>query len=891
MKKYLVLGFLLLALVAVPVFAQSTITIEQIIQALTANPALLQQLRNLLFNGNNPSTPACTSYTFERNLGVGSRGTDVSRLQEFLDKEGVMAVDANTGEIIDNTGTFGELTAQAVVRFQAKYNIAQTGYVGPLTRAKLNSLYGTNCPPVVGQAPVITGVSGPSTLNVNETGTWGVRAYDPSGGSLTYSVVWGDEVRILISQTPGDGMISLPLQTATFSHSYSNPGSYILKFYVMNSSGKWAQTSLSVRVGEVSQNGVSVSIQPNSTLALQYDSANHEASLVANFSVAITAGTSDINFFKNGGLSVRARSGQNSHSGQSALTPGTSNAGDTADKFLVSAGMTRSFSVVTTFPVLQMFAGSYVAEINGLYISITGQYINLLGQNNNQTNSVVIVGEKSPYVTWVDWTKDGSFIIKGERLSQVLQAVIENKKGGRLVIDRADFSDLQNTSIGILVSKLNRPAGSYYVYLVSQTGDSNRLGFQISGTTQPSITVLSPNGGESYKVGDTISVRWSSALAGNATISLYSDLGAKGCEVGTDLMSSGQYSLKLDRGSYNDCGKMVPGRYKIHISPVGPGPWPEDSSDSYFTITSATQARGVCGSAQGVSSQTQPATNLCSVGNVYNQRIGPNSVNWLWDCAVNNPNDSNDVIGCWAPKTTATTYTIFTNPGYGGLISLSPAKSAYAGDESVKVTAIPNSGYKLASWTGYAANVQPSVTELNLVVTQNMTIGATFTPVASPPVTVPLVVTNTWQQFDACAGGERTSWYTDKGTGKTVNQCVSKSSFRSGATVVANAWLQYGNCGSGTKTSWYTEPGANQTLYQCVANGILANGGEYIANVYVRYDDCLAGDTKTSWFMDTGTNHMIYECLTKATYGGATSQRHQTNQLANIWQAILGLFR
>ena len=888
MKKYLVLGFLLLALVAAPVFAQSTITIEQIIQALVANPALLAQLRSLLFGGNN-ITPTCGGYTFSRNLTVDSYGNDVVNLHTVLEGEGFGPFGASFGsdsEMVQRAKYgFTEETAAAVVKFQAKYAISpQSGYVGPLTRAKLNALYKSKCvQPINIQAPVITGVSGPSTLNVNETGTWGVRAYDPSGGSLTYSVVWGDEVRILVSQTPGDGMIYLPLQTATFSHSYSNPGSYIPEFYVMNSSGKWAQTSLSVRVGEVSQNGVSVSIQPNSTLALQYDSANHEASLVANFSVAITAGTSDINFFKNGGLSVRARSGQNSHSGQSALTPGTSNAGDTADKFLVSAGMTRSFSVVTTFPVLQMFAGSYVAEINGLYISITGQYINLLGQNNNQTNSVVIVGEKSPYVTWVDWTKDGSFIIKGERLSQVLQAVIENKKGGRLVIDRADFSDLQNTSIGILVSKLNRPAGSYYVYLVSQTGDSNKLGFQISGTTQPSITVLSPNGGENWVAGKSYNVSWSAiGMDKDDAVDIYLCKTMAGCEkvVTGSNISTINLSVNLTGGK----------DYAVQICKAG-STTICDSSDNYFTITSATQARGVCGSAQGVSSQTQPATNLCSVGNVYNQRIGPNSVNWLWDCAVNNPNDSNDVIGCWAPKTTATTYTIFTNPGYGGLISLSPAKSAYAGDESVKVTAIPNSGYKLASWTGYAANVQPSVTELNLVVTQNMTIGATFTPVASPPVTVPLVVTNTWQQFDACAGGERTSWYTDKGTGKTVNQCVSKSSFRSGATVVANAWLQYGNCGSGTKTSWYTEPGANQTLYQCVANGILANGGEYIANVYVRYDDCLAGDTKTSWFMDTGTNHMIYECLTKATYGGATSQRHQTNQLANIWQAILGLFR
>jgi peptidoglycan hydrolase-like protein with peptidoglycan-binding domain len=40
--------------------------------------------------------------------------------------------------------------------------------------------------------PVISSVSGPQTLNVNQTGTWSVVASDPSGDPLTYSVDWGD---------------------------------------------------------------------------------------------------------------------------------------------------------------------------------------------------------------------------------------------------------------------------------------------------------------------------------------------------------------------------------------------------------------------------------------------------------------------------------------------------------------------------------------------------------------------------------------------------------------------------------------------------------------------------------------------------------------------------
>lgn len=39
------------------------------------------------------------------------------------------------------TGYFGFLTQKAVKRFQARHGIRQTGYVGHLTRARLNQLY------------------------------------------------------------------------------------------------------------------------------------------------------------------------------------------------------------------------------------------------------------------------------------------------------------------------------------------------------------------------------------------------------------------------------------------------------------------------------------------------------------------------------------------------------------------------------------------------------------------------------------------------------------------------------------------------------------------------------------------------------------------------------
>ena len=76
-------------------------------------------------------------HTFTNYLVASSANEEVSYLQTTLTKQGLDV----SG---DNSGTFGDDTAAAVVSFQAKYGIRQTGTVGPITRAKLNSIYGCN---------------------------------------------------------------------------------------------------------------------------------------------------------------------------------------------------------------------------------------------------------------------------------------------------------------------------------------------------------------------------------------------------------------------------------------------------------------------------------------------------------------------------------------------------------------------------------------------------------------------------------------------------------------------------------------------------------------------------------------------------------------------------
>ena len=65
--------------------------------------------------------------TFTRNLGIGSMGTEVSSLQQFLKDEGIYS-----GSL---TAYFGPTTARAVKAFQQQESITPaSGYFGTVTR-------------------------------------------------------------------------------------------------------------------------------------------------------------------------------------------------------------------------------------------------------------------------------------------------------------------------------------------------------------------------------------------------------------------------------------------------------------------------------------------------------------------------------------------------------------------------------------------------------------------------------------------------------------------------------------------------------------------------------------------------------------------------------------
>lgn len=146
MKRYLAIFGFVFALVFIS-GAQTTraATIQELLAQIEALQVQLKQLQ-----AQESSQPAC--YTFTKDLYIGKSGGEVDALKRFLI--------INNGGTIDDGAVFGEDTAEAVVRFQARYGIRQTGYVGPLTRASLNSLYA--CRETARPTPTVSYVQGPA---------------------------------------------------------------------------------------------------------------------------------------------------------------------------------------------------------------------------------------------------------------------------------------------------------------------------------------------------------------------------------------------------------------------------------------------------------------------------------------------------------------------------------------------------------------------------------------------------------------------------------------------------------------------------------------------------------------------------------------------------------
>lgn len=148
MKSRLI-GLLIVAVMIASPFVVRAQDNSQSIADLQAQIAYLMEQIKMLQSQQNSTGTTRWCRTFNQNMGVGANDDEVSYLNGALMRSGLIVAGERNG--LENENVFNENTAALVSRFQEKYRgeiltpnglSAPTGYFGPATRAKMNSLYG-----------------------------------------------------------------------------------------------------------------------------------------------------------------------------------------------------------------------------------------------------------------------------------------------------------------------------------------------------------------------------------------------------------------------------------------------------------------------------------------------------------------------------------------------------------------------------------------------------------------------------------------------------------------------------------------------------------------------------------------------------------------------------
>src|SRR3989344_3504853 len=131
-----------------------------LLQSFGADQSTISNVQASLTGGT--PTGGCTGgttggYVFNTNLTMGSKGVDVTNLQKVLNSDADTIVAASgVGSAGNESSYFGALTKSAVIKFQKKYGITPAvGYVGAITRAKLNTMGGVVVVPPPGTVPPV----------------------------------------------------------------------------------------------------------------------------------------------------------------------------------------------------------------------------------------------------------------------------------------------------------------------------------------------------------------------------------------------------------------------------------------------------------------------------------------------------------------------------------------------------------------------------------------------------------------------------------------------------------------------------------------------------------------------------------------------------------------
>ncbi len=219
---------------AIPAGAQTTAELTAQINSLLA---MIAQLQAQIAGQGGSTTGA--SMMFTSDLTIGSTGSEVTALQQWLVQKGYLTMPAGVAY-----GYFGTLTQSALAKYQAEAGISPAaGYFGPITRAKVNAAAGTTTGGTTTGGTTTGGSTGITTPGVE-----GTLTVTSSNSGVASTVYEGDSMASVLgfkveAKTSDIALqrVKLDLGTATtiynkiYSKVYLTDGSNVLASIDLNS--------------------------------------------------------------------------------------------------------------------------------------------------------------------------------------------------------------------------------------------------------------------------------------------------------------------------------------------------------------------------------------------------------------------------------------------------------------------------------------------------------------------------------------------------------------------------------------------------------------------------------------------------------------------------------
>ncbi|MFA6386835.1 MAG: peptidoglycan-binding protein [Candidatus Paceibacterota bacterium] len=522
----------------------------------------------------NPDTDPCVALQ-SSDLRYKSRDAktneEVSDLQDFLQSKGYLNNEP--------TGYFGILTLKAVKDFQRASSINPTGYVGSLTKAKIKDL---SC-------------DGTAT-STNDTFAQCLS----SKGLVLYGTSWCSHCNS---------------QKARFGDSFKYV-SYVECSNSVNSNQikKCAEEDIHGYPTWININGTKYEGEQSLEKLSQISGCSLPGASNSNPTISVVSGPQTLKISETGKWTITASdsSGGNltysvkwgDENYKSSGTPVFSLEKDEQNT-IFRHKYSKAGIYTPTFTVTNESGGSAQTSISVNVENTTSSSITILSPKAFESYHK---GDRLP----IDWTVSGiPPYVQGAAIDR--KVTVELYKGG--VLNRAMFytpftEDINNLSwlIGDEIKEGNDYQVNFIVKYKDVNGNEKTLqkksdNFKIVSTTTPSITVLSPNGGNSINISDPLYVlfKTNNAYPIKHTINLKDETldiaYVLNSLAGGDIFftqeqiqqQQGQFQIVIPfiTKSYN---LNLNSKYKIEICSFNMNLNICDKSDNYFTITSATSS-------------------------------------------------------------------------------------------------------------------------------------------------------------------------------------------------------------------------------------------------------------------------------------------------------------